>query len=179
MGRREFSAYLRECLSYDPATGALLWKERPRSHFATDTAWRSINTRHAGKPAGVISPIGYRQVRISGRLHYAHRVAWMIANGDIPDGLMIDHVNGDKTDNRLGNLRLATNSQNGHNQRQKAARALPKGISRDRGRFVGYVTANCRQHFVGRFDSLAEAQESVSKARAQLHGEFANDGGTA
>lgn len=105
----------RDLLDYNPETGELFWRYR-------EGAWPGFNGRFAGKVAGCrhICTIGkaYIQVRLLNELHYAHRLAWIIANGPIPDGMQIDHVNGDGTDNRLVNLRLTTPSENKRNMRR-------------------------------------------------------------
>lgn len=95
---------LRKLLDYDPETGVLTWKERPRDFFESDRNWRWWNTRFSGASAlSAIEGGGYKSGRIFGRPTKAHRVAWAIMNGSWPTG-EIDHVNGDKTDNRISNL---------------------------------------------------------------------------
>lgn len=182
MSRREFSehaSYLAECFDYDAIDGVLTWRLRPPSHFATTKGWRHFNTQYAGRRTGINGGAGYPQVRIDGWSVCVHRIAWVLGhNQAIPTGLVIDHINGDKSDNRLANLRLATVGQNGQNQRQKSWRLLPKGVFEDkqRGCFVGYVTADKRQVFAGRFASVEETAEAVRELRSKLHGQFANQG---
>jgi hypothetical protein len=187
--RREFPAkvkvaedfdYLSERLSYDPETGLLRWKIRPRRHFASDMAWRVVNSRNGGKTAGSLSKAGYITVRVDGKLLYAHRIAWVLCSGEaIPEGMVIDHANCTKSDNRFGNLRLATAGQNGHNQQQKLSRNLPKGVHYDKSkqRYVGYVTIDGKQHFAGRFDTIDETDAAVRLLREDLHGDFCRHGG--
>ncbi len=184
--RREFSkgikvaAFLADCLNYNSNTGVISWKVRPREHFKTDGVWKIINSRNAGKDAGSPAANGYLTIRVSGKLLYAHRVAWMLATGDeIPPGYMVDHWNGNKADNRLVNLRLATRSQNNCNQAQRSYRDLPKGVHYDkrRGKFLASVRLDGKQYFCGRYATVAEAEMSVRNTRARLHGEFARDGG--
>lgn len=89
-------------LSYDPNTGHLTWKESPRYGIP------------AGARAGSPNARGYIQVMVAGRKHYAHRLAWLLHHGVWPTRV-IDHINREKTDNRIRNLRdvpQAINLQN-------------------------------------------------------------------
>lgn len=112
----------RQLLRYEPETGRLYWRERPRGLCPSDRIFKSWNTKWAGKPA-------FEYLRHSGKSGYttlsgailnvpfkAHRVAWAIHFGEWPDG-EIDHVNGDPLDNRIANLRIVTRSENMRNMR--------------------------------------------------------------
>lgn len=97
---------LRELLSYDPETGI----------------FRRVATRRqvkSGDIAGSDDGKGYWRIRVNGEKHRAHRLAWLYVNGAWPID-QLDHINGDKLDNRICNLREATNSENQQN------RSLPK-----------------------------------------------------
>lgn len=116
--------YLNECFRYAPETGSLYWRKRPRHHFRTERGWRTFNSQKAGKAAGCPSETKwgwYHKVRLDKRLHNAHRLIWILVNGEIPDGMEIDHQDGDGLNNRLDNLRLVTSSGN------KKNRALSRG----------------------------------------------------
>lgn len=75
---------------------------------------RIHHTRFAGKEAGTISKAGYREVKLNGSTYKSHRILWKIANGFDPD--MIDHIDGNRLNNRHDNLRLATRQENGANR---------------------------------------------------------------
>lgn len=114
----------------------------------------------------------------NGQYSYVHRVVWESAYGPIPDGMWIDHINGDPTDNRLENLRLATVSQNNMNmRRRKDNKAGVKGLcwvsrkDRPNGRWCARVTANKETHKFYTTD-LLEAVAWLHRTRAKLHGEF-------
>lgn len=96
--------YLREALDYDPETGILTWRERPRSHFKS----HGLHLRHlnlkVGKPAGSMRRSGYLSIHFSGGNFPAHRLAWAIYYGEWPKH-GIDHINLNKSDNRICNLR--------------------------------------------------------------------------
>ena len=74
----------------------------------------------AGQAAGSVNSCGYVLVWFEGKKCQAHRLIWETLKGPIPDGCYIDHINGDKTDNRLENLRLASPSQNRFNSKQRS-----------------------------------------------------------
>ena len=61
---------------------------------------------------GTVGAKGYVHLRIGQSFVYAHRLIWEHVNGPIPAGLSIDHINGDRADNRIGNLRLVTHQEN-------------------------------------------------------------------
>src|SRR5262245_14420263 len=94
------SKQLAELLEYNPETGELRWKRRPRG----PQRW---NTRWAGKPAFTTKLRGgYRMGRIHWGAYYAHRVIWALMTGAWPTS-EIDHIDGDPSNNRWANLRLA------------------------------------------------------------------------
>lgn len=116
--------YLRTCLFHNPVTGAVVWRVRPRSHFATDGAYQSWNTKYAGTEAGIFNARGYRvfTLRIDGQCHklLAHRAAWALMHGHWP-AQSIDHINHDRRDNRLANLRDVSHLENMRNRAWRPA----------------------------------------------------------
>jgi hypothetical protein len=94
---------VKELLDYDRETGEFYWKSRPHN----------ISKRFIGKRAGTIS-LGYLRISLDGKLVLAHRLVWLMEHGEWPRD-HIDHINRNKMDNRIGNLRDATQSQNMRN----------------------------------------------------------------
>ena len=107
---------LRWLLRYDPETGALSWRPRPADMFGGDErACRWWNSRFAGKPAlQHVGNHGYRKGSLFRRPVLAHRIIWKMLTGDEPES--IDHINGDRTDNRERNLRSIPAADNARNR---------------------------------------------------------------
>jgi len=162
---------LRRHLKYDPETGEFSWIRRYRNENG-----RSANALVLGVPLKNVSPSnGYVRIGFRGTRYLAHRLAWFYVHGRFPR-FCIDHVNGDRADNRICNLREATRSQNLWNVPLKAANTSGyKGVSWDRTRnkFQAKVTVHGKQIHLGRFDSAAEAYQVYCAAAKKYHGDFA------
>lgn len=110
------SEVLRQLLTYEPETGKLFWKERGPEWFSSLRSCKSWNTQFAQKEAfGFICDKGYHVSVLLRRRYSAHRVIWKLVHGIEPDD--IDHINGDRTDNRLENLRNVSRLVNTRNQK--------------------------------------------------------------
>lgn len=140
---------------------------------------RGRRIRAYGKRAGGVTGCGrYRSVSVGGKRMYEHRIIWMMHNGLIPDGMEIDHINGDGMDNRIENLRLAWPHQNHWNEKRPSqAGNLPKGVARYKtksgDRFSATVKFMRKPHRRCAFKSIIAAKEWLKKTRKELHGEFA------
>lgn len=171
--------FLRESLSYDMETGILLWKVRPRQHFKTERGWNNFNSQFAGKVAGNLatSPrvAGYRFINVGNNyLIGAHRIAMALISGEWPD--YVDHINGNRSDNRATNLRSCSKVQNSRNRKMNLNnRSGLKGVSRHlkTSRWYARIQVNKKQIHLGMFDTPEAAHAAYSKAAKQLHGEFA------
>jgi hypothetical protein len=161
---------LRDFVEYTPETGILTWKHRDHTHFKSGllrdaNAW---NSKYAGKPVGRILAKGYMQTAIFGERLMVHRLAWMLFHGKkIPDGAQIDHINGNKIDNRIENLRLCVPSQNSHNT-EKSRDAL-RGAHFHKA--TGKWQASIKIH-LGTYDTEEEAANAYEKLAKTLQGEF-------
>ena len=167
---------------YDTMTGALIWKWRPRDMFKSDLAWTGINKRYTGKRAGHTHTctVGkkYVQVWFCGRLHYAHRIVWVMHYGPIPDGMQIDHIDGDGTNNRLSNLRIVTASENKRNMRKlKTNTTGYTGVYRDArtGEYYARVAYRDGMMTLGRAKT-AEAAYAIRQAHNAANGFHPNHG---
>jgi len=113
--------------------GKLLWKYRNRDEFK-NKAGQSAANRFAGKEAGNLhgaprSATTYRQVEIFGKGYKVHRIIWEMHNGEIPDGYVVDHIDGDGLNNKIENLRIVDSLESMHNlPRQKTNKTGVVGV---------------------------------------------------
>ena len=149
--------YVRSRLSYDPETGVLCW-------LAPGLGRRAI------KKAGGFST-GYLATRIDGTLYYNHRLAWLITHGVWPVD-KIDHINGNRVDNRLVNLREATHSENLQNLRSArgdSRSGLIGAFSRRSGGYFSRIMTAGRLMHLGSFKTAEEAHAAYLEAKRRLH----------
>lgn len=150
-------------LQYKPATGQLVWKENKQRRFI-------------GCEAGSVNHHGYRRMHVLNTRIDAHRLVWLMHYGVLPDG-EIDHINGNKLDNRLENLRLADQQRNQQNVGVRVdSRLGVKGVRlRPSGKYQARVKLTDGSRLVKSFESLESAVAWLSTARKESHGEFARD----
>lgn len=165
---------VRQLLRYDPDTGDLFWLPRPPAMFVSDAACKTWNTRFAGKKAFTASSHGYRLGAINYRNYPAHRVAYAIYHGRWPS-CMIDHINGERSDNRISNLREASHSENQMNRHSVVSKSGFKGVTFDKkkGRFLAQIQKDGVNHAIGMFDSPVEAAAAYNNAASTMFGDFA------
>lgn len=151
---------LRSILSYDPSTGNFTWLVNNRGHA------------RAGDIAGTIQRKGYRAIKISCRLYQAHRLAWLYVHGQWP-AKVIDHANGIPDDNRLCNLREATQAENQQNrfraQINNTCGLLGVSPCSKTGRFRARIRLSGREKSFGSFDTPEQAHVAYMRAKAELH----------
>jgi hypothetical protein len=181
MGELPTIETLHRLLICDAEAGKLFWRARTPDLFNATPgrtaahACANWNSRFAGQEALTNDVAGYRQGEIFGRPHRAHRVIWAMANGQWPDA-EIDHANGDRSDNRLVNLRAASRSQNQRNVSSRDGSTSDYlGVSWDkhRGKWHAKVTSDGQQIHIGRFESEEDAARAYDAAARRYHGEFA------
>jgi hypothetical protein len=148
---------LNELLTYDPASGLLRWKIARNGRVK------------AGALAGM-NKRGYVAVRIDLVEFGAHRLAWAMHYGVWPKA-DIDHMNGDRSDNRIVNLRDVTRSVNAQNQRRAGAanKTGYLGVYELKGRFIASIKASKRTIHLGAFATPEEASAAYIKAKRRLH----------
>jgi hypothetical protein len=133
------------------------------------------------KPVGSSNDRGYveiQTVRIPQKRDYLHRLIWMLHNGTIAKGLMVDHIDRDTANSRIENLRLVTSSENACNKDVKA-RVRParnvyvKTLKDGSTRYGVLMWRKGQHHGKGGFEVLEEAVEYAKTLRETLHKEFA------
>lgn len=170
-----------ELFIYNDTTGDLIWKPRQGAPKLAS----AFNKRFAGKVAGVMAyadngdPRGIViRVRMNGKKndYYAHRIISEMFDGDIPEGIQIDHADRNPFNNRRINLRRATMTQNRHNSRMTSRNTSGlKGVTFDKHRslWVAEIRAFGKRHRLGRFHTKGLAAVARAKAAIRYHGEFA------
>lgn len=130
--------------------------------------------QHKGRPFGSENGNGYLRGSINDRLHYAHRLIFVMFHGVVPD--YVDHIDGDPMNNRIENLRSVTHAQNMQNQKlRRDNKSGHKGVCwniRDKTWTV-QIFKNSEQHCLGTFADKAAAIAAYQAASKTLHGEFA------
>jgi hypothetical protein len=172
---------LRQLLRYEPETGRLFWRERGvewfrhGEHSAEHTAAK-WNARFAGKEALTATVTGYKFGNLFGVKLLAHRVIWKWVHGTDPD--QIDHINGNRADNRLENLRSVDATTNQRNTKRPVHNTSGRiGVSYDRHRdkWAAYITLGSRKTKLGRFSTF-EAACAARDAAEREHGFHENHG---
>ena len=166
---------LRKVLRYEPETGFLFWREREDGDFVgsfhgADVYAKSFNSNFAGKRALTALQSGSPHGRVLGVQVRAHRAIWAIVHGHWPKGF-IDHINGDRSDNRIENLRDVDRTANNRNARRaKNNRSGITGVSWSRGKrkWSAMIWANSRPIALGRFDCIAHAIKARREAEVRL-----------
>ena len=161
--------FVREVLDYDPETGIFTWRWR------NDQA-KPWNARYAGTVAGNLSINGYIVLRINQRPYQAHRLAWLHVHGVWPTN-EIDHINGDRADNRANNLREATNQENQRNsglQRNNSTGVVGVHWYKRSQKYQAHIKVDGKRIFLGYFSTLEEAATARAAAEIKYFGEFRN-----
>jgi len=139
--------------------------------------WKGVghpNKQHLlDKPAGSIHKTGYRHITWMGNSHKAHRLIFMLHHGFMPQE--IDHINGNRADNRIENLRSVTRSQNQYNKRPQRNVSGYRGVTwhKKTGKWLVRVGLNNKNKSLGYYDDLELAALVAEEGRSLHYGQFA------
>lgn len=152
-----------EWLAYCPETGKITWRKH---------RWYNAKT---GDVAGAICPAtGYRRIRFGkNRKLQAHRIAWLLHFGVDPFPLEIDHVDGDRQNNRIKNLRVATRQQNQFNRKPNSrSQSGTKGVYPSGKKWKAAIRVDGRLELIGTFETKEQASAAWQEIARATRGEF-------
>lgn len=151
-----------ELLNYNPENGKLQWKK-----------FRAANAQ-VGDIAGFVGRDGYVRVKILGRSILAHRIAWLLFYKKQPEN-EIDHINGDRSDNKISNLRSCDRRQNSRNTATRSDNECGiKGVGyhKPSGKWRARIYVDGKSKFIGNFLSKHEAKKAYEAAAKSIYGDF-------
>ena len=163
----EFQNKLKQLFEYNKETGELIWKVSTNSNVKIGDIAGSIDHRDRG----------YTDISIDGKRYKSHRLIWIWHFGNF-DG-MLDHIDTNRRNNKIENLRIATASQNNYNTNiSKSNKSGIKGVYWEKfsQKWRVKIEANGKVYYFGRYSDLAKATQVMIESRKVLHGEFANSG---
>jgi hypothetical protein len=129
--------------------------------------------RKVGDAAGCVNGTGYRRIGIGGRYYTEHALVFLMFHGHVPKE--IDHINGNRADNRIENLRSVTRSQNQYNKRQQRNASGYRGVTwhKKTGKWAVRVGLNNKNKSLGYYDDLELAALVAEEGRSLHYGQFA------
>lgn len=151
-------ATLLSLLDFCPHSGVFSWRVKASS------------TAMPGYAAGHVNKNSYCRVKVQGKLYLAHRLAWFYAYKVWPVG-HIDHIDGDKSNNRLSNLRVVTIRGNQQNQSRahKRNKSGLLGVATHRSGFTSRISNNGKVVYLGLFKTPEEAHQAYLEAKRKYH----------
>lgn len=155
MSKQINASVLRELLHYEPTTGVFTHKKKRQKVIV-------------GQFAGCRKSNGYRKHQISGVTYLEHRLAWLYVTGAWPRG-QIDHINGNRSDNRIANLRDVSVLENRQNLRHAQGAVGLLGVSKKRNKFHAEITVDYKRISLGSHPSAELAHSKYIEAKRQLH----------
>lgn len=150
-------------IRYEQETGLMYWKINASRYIK------------AGKILGHVNQAGYRKVKFFGTTYMQHRLAWYLHYKTDPKSMLIDHIDGNKSNNKIANLRLADYSQNRINtgiRSNNKTGVIGVHFCKKRKRYTAVVSANGKRVYQKYFDSLQAASKARFAVATEVFGEF-------
>ncbi len=145
---------LKEIIKYSPSTGIFRWRESRGNQYAGE-----------GVRAGYVSSRGYRVIEIGGVRYLEHRLAWLLHYGKTPQK-QIDHINGDRADNRISNLRESDNRDNsGNRECHRNGKLVGACYFKARDNWMSTIRHQGKSLFLGYYPSEIEAHTAYICAK--------------
>ena len=152
---------LNSILRYCPETGNIFYR-----------VTRGSRAQKGSLAGGINKADGYVQIVIARKLYRGHRIAWLLHYGKWPEN-SIDHIDGDRSNNRICNLREANGSENMQNQRKpplhNSSGFLGVSFDKMRGKWKAVIQIHGKQKCIGRFDNPHDASEAYIKKKREMH----------
>ena len=151
---------VRDLFEFDRSTGVIKWRVTGPG-------------RRLDRLAGSKDRHGYLQTRVGGRIYFNHRLVWLFVHGHWPENV-IDHINGNTTDNRIENLRDVPRKTNQENQRKAAASNKTTGLlgaslHKKTGKYVAAIQTDRKTKYLGLYATPDQAHAAYLSAKHQLH----------
>lgn len=125
-----------------------------------DLVWRKSHCGRKSQVAGMVTEWGYRRIQLQGKLYYAHRLSWKLRHGEDPEG-ELDHLNGNKLDNRPENLEIVTSRENSTRRSNRTKKSgLPTGVKKNGKGFCATAWRGSDCLYFGQFSTPEEASEA-------------------
>jgi hypothetical protein len=153
---------LQQLFNYDSESGNFYWKIKRRG------------VKSLTNPTGSKHSEGYVVIGVNGKIYFAHRLAWIYMYGEIPEKHDIDHIDGDRSNNRIKNLRIATRWQNLSNSNHSNGKSKYRGVwfSKVSMKWQSMIRVNKERYYLGLFLTQEEARDAYLKKSKELRGEF-------
>jgi hypothetical protein len=153
---------------------SLIWQSRLVVNPDRGTIDRIMPSGKVREDVGCHTPKGYKVLNIKGKVYPVQHLIWKFMHGDWDDGLLIDHINGIKDDNKIENLRLVTPSQNLQNQHKPRRDNLSSGIKgvtlfKPTKKWHVRIRIGPKNHYLGQYDNLEDAAQAYANGAAKYH----------
>lgn len=150
---------MKQALSYNAKTGIFTWVVSQSNPVAPGTV------------AGSKKRNGYIEIQFHGRMHKAHRVAWMFVHGELPPNLEVDHIDGNRSNNCINNLRVGNhslNQQNKHSARKDSSTGF-LGVSKNGSGWRAEIRVGGKKKNLGTYPTPEVAHEAYLHAKRIHH----------